>query len=246
MTRKKPDRKKTPSETEDFVLVSSARRCALCFYLSSDTEEKAGQIAHLDQNPSNTAEDNLIWMCLEHHSLYDSKNRQHKNYKISEVKTYRKILYKWVSNGKPPIPQNTQSNESDKKILQDFLGIVPSSGSIDFVRNFNFAGWSFDMNRLDDIHRFWTDRRAPEHEFLDPELEDYRKIFWERCASLLNLIAIKTFPTSTEGWNSIPEEWEENSPERFKRAVDEIHTASEALCNTYDEFVRFARKKLRV
>jgi hypothetical protein len=40
--------------------------------------EKLGQIAHLDKDPSNAAEDNLAFMCLTHHALYDSKTSQHK------------------------------------------------------------------------------------------------------------------------------------------------------------------------
>jgi hypothetical protein len=81
MDRLKPNstRKPTPRAIELAVLNRSRRRCALCFYLHNDTREKHGQIAHLDQDPLNFAKDNLAFMCLEHHSLYDSKTSQHKN-----------------------------------------------------------------------------------------------------------------------------------------------------------------------
>ena len=91
------DRKHIPTEIEMAVLTKSARRCALCFFLSRDLSEKRGQIAHLDQNPSNFAEDNLAFVCLDHHSLYDSTTRQHKNYTIAEVKGARADLYKAIS-----------------------------------------------------------------------------------------------------------------------------------------------------
>jgi hypothetical protein len=62
--------------------------------------EKHGQIAHLDQDPANSAEDNLAFLCIEHHSLYDSKTSQHKNYTNQEVKKARTALYEAVAQGR--------------------------------------------------------------------------------------------------------------------------------------------------
>jgi hypothetical protein len=94
------NRKHTPSETETVVLTKSARRCTLCFYLRGDLAEKMGQIAHLDQDPSNFSEDNLAFMCLDHHSTYDSKTSQHKNYTLAEVKAARERLYATIADGR--------------------------------------------------------------------------------------------------------------------------------------------------
>jgi hypothetical protein len=51
------------------VLTSCARRCCLCFHLKRDFSEKEGQIAHLDRDKTNGAEDNLAFLCLPHHRL---------------------------------------------------------------------------------------------------------------------------------------------------------------------------------
>ena len=91
-----PGRKTTPKDIETNVLRRSNRRCALCFHLDYDSDEKEGQIAHLDEDPSNYAEDNLAFLCLRHHTLYDSKTSQHKNYTITEVKAWRDDLYKKI------------------------------------------------------------------------------------------------------------------------------------------------------
>lgn len=100
--RRKQPRKHIASEVEKRVLMKSARRCALCFHLDMDTRQKKGQIAHLDRRRANSVEDNLAYLCLEHHSDYDSTTSQHKNYTIDEVKTARSELYKWVKKGMPP------------------------------------------------------------------------------------------------------------------------------------------------
>jgi hypothetical protein len=97
------DRKRTPTDIETAVLTRSARRCALCFGLNHDLAEKKGQIAHVDQNPANFAEDNLAFLCLEHHSEYDSKTKQHKNYTASEVRTFREALHVAIANGKQAV-----------------------------------------------------------------------------------------------------------------------------------------------
>ncbi len=86
-------RKKIPTRIETAVLAKSKRRCCLCFYLDEDTKEKPGQIAHLDHNRSNHAEDNLVWLCLKHHDHFDSKTSQAKGYTIDEVKHYRNRMY---------------------------------------------------------------------------------------------------------------------------------------------------------
>lgn len=90
-------RKNIPQEAQIHVLVSSARRCCLCYGLNGDFERKDGQIAHLDHDPSNMDPDNLAWLCFEHHNEYDSQQRQGKGITIHEVKTYRSTLYEVIA-----------------------------------------------------------------------------------------------------------------------------------------------------
>src|SRR5713101_8106635 len=95
----KPPRKPVPSKNETAVLIKSARRCPLCFHLNGDLTEKVGQIAHLDDDRTNGAEDNLAWMCMPHHSQYDSTTSQHKNYTFAEIKELRSKLYEVIARG---------------------------------------------------------------------------------------------------------------------------------------------------
>jgi len=79
--------------TRTALLTQSRRRCCLCFCLLGDFNEKAGQIAHLDRDPSNAAFENLVWLCLEHHDRYDSVTSQSKGLTADEVAVYRDQLY---------------------------------------------------------------------------------------------------------------------------------------------------------
>ena len=96
------------------VLTSCARRCCLCFHLRRDFSEKEGQVAHLDHDKTNGAEDNLAFMCLPHHSLYDSRTSQHKNYTMLEVRTARKKLAEHVESF--AADGNAMAEDSDEPI----------------------------------------------------------------------------------------------------------------------------------
>jgi hypothetical protein len=224
---RKPCRKTIPPEVETAVLANSARRCALCFHLDGDLTEKIGQIAHLDGNRNNPAEDNLAFMCLPHHSLFDSTTSQHKNYTIHEVKAAQTRLYDLVSKGNHLSLATAQpylQAEADKKILRDLLETVPSNGSIRFLRDNNWAGFSFDMERLRNIKAFFYDRDGPEHEFLDSKLEMARRKFRDECDSLLEVLAMNTWSTE-KGFYTVPPEWEWENPKRFEDTVNKIKTA---------------------
>src|SRR5580704_5558483 len=114
MDNRKPPRKKVPSDNETAVLIKSARRCALCYHLTGDLEEKHGQIAHLDGDRTNGAEDNLGWLCMPHHSVYDSTTSQHKNYTTPEIKETRRILYDAIAEGKHKTVASTAATAASR------------------------------------------------------------------------------------------------------------------------------------
>lgn len=92
-------RARVPDDIQHGILDRSRRRCALCIHFDNDWKQKDGQLAHLDQNSSNFAEDNLAFLCLPHHDEYDTQRRQTKKLTITEAKTARDRLYAFIENG---------------------------------------------------------------------------------------------------------------------------------------------------
>lgn len=92
-------RKPIPKDTETAVLTSTRRRCPLCCYVNHDDREKKGQIAHINKNRDDHRFDNLVWLCFDHHSEFDSTTSQHKNYSLHEVKLYRDRLISVYEKG---------------------------------------------------------------------------------------------------------------------------------------------------
>lgn len=85
-------RKRIQDDVQARVLLRSRRRCCICFGLNRDTSIKQGQIAHLDKDSSNDAEENLAFLCLACHDRYDSTTSQSKNFTVAEVKGFRAEL----------------------------------------------------------------------------------------------------------------------------------------------------------
>ncbi len=81
-----------PDTTQAELFTKSGRRCAICFALHADAWVKAGQIAHLDDDPKNNKLENLCFLCQPHHDQYDSRTSQTKGMTEHEVRSYRHKL----------------------------------------------------------------------------------------------------------------------------------------------------------
>lgn len=85
-------RKRIPPEVQARILSESRRRCAVCFGLHGDLRIKKGQIAHLDKDPANAQESNLIFLCFDHHDEFDSTTSQAKGLTRLEILSYQDQL----------------------------------------------------------------------------------------------------------------------------------------------------------
>jgi len=88
-----PSRVPIPPAVRDEVLRRCKRRCCMCYGLNGVLQIKDGQIAHLDRDSSNASIDNLAFLCLECHAVYDKKSNRVLSYTPGELKYYRDMLY---------------------------------------------------------------------------------------------------------------------------------------------------------
>ena len=89
-------RKSIPDAVVASVLVKCKRRCCFCSFWHDDLEVKSGQIAHIDRNSANAAEDNLAYLCFDHHNMYDSRQSQGKNLTPLELRHALEDLHQKV------------------------------------------------------------------------------------------------------------------------------------------------------
>jgi len=247
-------RKRTPGLTELSILDKSRRRCALCFQLVGDLSEKHGQIAHLDGDPANVAEDNLGWLCLEHHSKYDSTTSQHKKYTMAEVKSARTRLYKAIENDEHLTGGKDAAGgiETDRAQLADLVATMTVNANrypspYYMLREHDFGGGSFHLSALDRLYELAN--RGVEHEFVDDELERLRITFVKAAREFLSFIGEYTYPLGSTDRNVVLGHDEREDPDSHWRpareaAIEALNESATATAEAYDALVRRARRKL--
>jgi hypothetical protein len=127
-------RRKIPLKIEAEVLTKCRRRCCLCYGIDGDLNEKQGQIAHLDQNSSNAAASNLVFLCLPHHDDYDTRRSQSKGYSSAEARIYREQLWEAIKlekhlNERPgkPLRKRRNLSHSAKTSYDKLIKVSPNA-----------------------------------------------------------------------------------------------------------------------
>ncbi len=163
-------RVKIPKATQTNVLTTCRRRCCICFGLNSDAEIKRGQIAHLDHDPNNNKIDNLAFLCLDHHSEFDSRSRQTKGFLDDEVKEYRLKLIEYLD-----LPVKTTPGEITADLLQELI-MVCHSWKNDYISL--YPGHFKDVQPSDKPRDVWEMFQIEvNHTYSDEEWSRYAPLF---------------------------------------------------------------------
>ena len=244
----KPARKPIPQATQVNTLVESRRRCAMCFHLHDDFSVQDGQLAHIDRNPSNDAEDNLVFLCLVHHNQYDTKPSQSKGWLPAELTEIKRRFLQAIAEGRHLIGHaaaSTVGRETDRKALGDLVQAMTDTRTMDFMRDADFGSWSFHWRELNALDEYVQFPRGAEREFIDRDLEALRQKFIEEYAAFRPLLPQYTAPTPwTPTYRTVPVELRDTQPERYAKTVQMLRAAADKVCAAYDELVRTAKERL--
>ena len=144
----------------------------------------------------------------------------------------------------PQFRQGTDAvTQHDKKLFNELTALLSSEGVIGFINRHNM-GFSFELDELNPLSEFHARWNDPERTFIIPELDAARQALWLKAKEYLIATATETFPTDNLGWQSVPEEWEEEQPERFWRAVEKLHALAGKIVDLHADLVRVGRKHL--
>ncbi len=173
----------TPTNQAE-VVIKSRRRCALCVGLDGNTNERPGQIAHLNGDHSDNRLENLVWLCLEHHDKFDSKTSQTKNYTQIEVRTYRDQLYQSYLN--------SEFDESDIKNTRVYLQTYSPLFTYIFQQysELAFAIDSDVMQELADLRDYWYTNNLRSFNSSIQEIQDH---IANNIAGLLSIFEINMY-----------------------------------------------------
>ncbi len=212
-------RKSIPKDREAEILISSKRRCALCFAYDNDTDIKKGQIAHIDRNPEKNEEKNLAFLCLPHHDEYDGKTSQSKRWTPKELTESKNNLTEFIKKDfdkllpeleiSKPVKKNRYKKNHKKEKRQiitpevynlrlpiynayrDLISKILRNANLDIQELFEFANKTHEALFL-----------------YDEKINDYMNLIFQKGNRLQYLCKVVSNPrlVDKEKWNSIVEE----------------------------------------
>lgn len=175
---------------------------------------------------------------------YDAKHPKGSKYSSSELKRHRDAWFERVSSS-AGVLSDVESRRVDSEIFHKVCSLLPWTGSIGFVKSFNFAGFSFDDDRVKEFYLFLKECDNPAFEFIDADLEGLRIKLRDSCTEFVSYLAINTYPLQNRSnRQSVPNEWWYTDPERFEKAVSGIHERAKVVGESYDAIVRLGVRKL--
>ena len=231
------------------------------------------ELHHIEQRADDGEDthDNCIPLCFDCHADVNSYNDKHpkgRKYSLSELKGHRDNWYQKVKKSHG-MAINPDYIEVDRKLFSEIRAVLPSGGSIRFVRMHDY-GAEFNRDVHDDLERFLGSRERPECEFLDADLEGMRARLQHSIEKFLGALALHTFhlPKTANMFRilldpgrdrelAIQLSQEAKDEQEFNRLVEEqrervfgiqreLNDLAQEVSHTYDDFIRFGRRKLAV
>lgn len=235
-----------PPGVKEDALVACSRCCSICHKFCG-TKIEVHHIQEVSEGGDNSA-DNAIPLCFDCHAdmrSYDYNHPKGNKYSQPELKRHRDNWYDKI-RGNIGVADRQAVVETDKRVYEIVVSVLPWNGSIDFIRTNNFAGFPFQESRLDDLYEFEYHCKNPAFEFIDPDLESLRASLLEFINSFTLIVSTQTSYTSNVEWRSVPSDWADEQPELFHKVVTEIHATAKKIVETYATLVKTATRKLGI
>lgn len=141
----------------------------------------------------------------------------------------------------------TRHRERDRQVFEELIKVLPSTGSIRWLRDYDFGG-AFRLSWLQDLHRFIEKSNDPGFEFIHADLEAMRVALLEKTTDLTHAIGLESFPVARAGEDDmvsrIQPEMSHQDPPRFQEIRNRINALADDVVEAYDALVRQARREL--
>lgn len=234
-----------PPDVAEKALLDCGRHCCICHIFCGFKIELHHILPKSDRGEDSY--ENCIPLCFNCHAevkAYDPKHPKGKKYTESELRGHRNRWYEKVNNTGYIILSDPNYIGLDRNLFIEIRQILPSTGSIARIRSHDF-GEPFYKEELDDLYKFCDQRIRPEFEFIDIDLEGLRISLLNDIDNFLCLCEANTFPLNNGSeLRCIPRDY--NNYDYRKLMVRETNESVDKVCETYDNFIRLARRKLGV
>ena len=234
-----------PKEIKEKALIACKRHCVLC-----EREKGVNVECHHIIPRANGGLDtfeNCIPLCFDCHSKVGAYNPMHpKGNKFSseELKIRRDSFYQRVADGEfPKYADNAGCNNEDKVLYQKIKELFQSPNLKYYLTEVDL-GNDFDNRIFYPLNQLMQYNDDPDYEFVDYEVEAYRKRLFAAVNEFLNYKAINTFPTNigTQAiytWKNDDYDFEERLHINM-----EFNDLATAIWDAYKAFVSICKRKL--
>ncbi len=245
-----------PHKVAERALLDCGRHCCVCHKFCGFKIE----LHHIKPRSEEGEDtyDNCIPLCFDCHAevkAYNPKHPKGRQYTESELRGHRDRWYKKVE-GSQGTTVNSDYIELDRKLFLEIRDILPSTGTIAFVRDHGYEQ-PFEVSSHDDLHEFLEHCKRPEFEFLDADLEGLRANLAEYAKKFFITLSryvtpdTRPFIQTREGrWYGVAKHSGANRDrvynEKLLQEITEINDCSTQVWTTYEALVRLGRRKLGV
>lgn len=137
-----------------------------------------------------------------------------------------------------------QPTKHDISLFATFRRDLPSvGGSIAFIEQHNMAGWSFDRHEMDQLWAFYEKWKGAEFSFNNEVAEKMRSELYTIISEYKKIYSQNIF-CERGHFYSVPKEWEETQPDRFHKAVDDLHSYAQKICDCHQKLMQYGVKYL--
>lgn len=143
--------------------------------------------------------------------------------------------------------QVSRENPNDVILFKKLQDCLPVNGAIRFIKEHDFLG-GFTSEEFSPFNSFAYNWDNPEHEFVDLELEVFRKELYNHVVELVQAVGKYTSPNSM-GRQSVRVHSQEGIPEfdmQFEREAKILNKIATSVEVSYSMLIREGRKKLNL
>lgn len=169
-------------------------------------------------------------------------------YRKEEVAELLGVARRSVASSLVRLQTTDAALQRDRARYEVFVKAFPSNtGPINWLRDLNVDGFSFERDGLTRVGPLIYDWTAPESGFSNPAVQAALKTLTKAANAFLSYTSFNTWPVNgKEGRQSVPPEWEDTHSERFRTTVDTIHKHAEAVVEAHRALIETARRELGV
>jgi hypothetical protein len=242
-----------PPQVAERALLDCARHCCICHKFCGFKIE----LHHIKQvaDGGEDTYENCIPLCFDCHAEVSSYNPRHpkgRRYTESELRGHRDRWYEKVKKSHG-ITANPDYVKIDQQVFLKLREILPSTGSMSFVRDHHYAQ-PYEIDVHDDLRDFERYCKNPEFEFLDADLEGLKTNLIEYIDEFLSALGQHAFVdprlafAEREGtWCRIPKYFLNGLyNEKYLQEVTEVNKLADKVWEAYEALIRLGRRKLAI